>query len=61
MLRPRLIPVIVFLAMLGLALLWEVRYGPSSWASTFVFMPGVVFTLAAAVGASLGTWMCKAR
>jgi hypothetical protein len=49
------------LTMLALVLLWELVYGPASWASLYVMLLGIVFTVAASLGALLGTWWGKHR
>jgi hypothetical protein len=52
-------PLLCPLAMIGLVLLWEAFYGPISWSSTYVFMLGVVFAVAATVGALIGVALGK--
>jgi hypothetical protein len=52
-------PLLCPLAMIALVLLWEAFYGPSSWSSTYVFMLGVVFAIAATIGAFIGTALGK--
>ena len=50
---PALCPFLI----LALVLLWELSFGRSSWASTFVLWLGILFTLAATAGALAGTWL----
>ncbi len=52
-------PILCPLAMVALVMLWEVVFGQTSWASTFVFMIGTVYAIAAAFGAIAGTWLGK--
>jgi hypothetical protein len=48
-------------AMLFLVLFWATVFGRSSWASAVVTVLGMVFAVAAAIGAVLGTWLGKRR
>jgi hypothetical protein len=52
-------PILCPLAMVALVMLWQVSFGRTSWASTFVFMIGAVYAVAAACGAIVGTWLGK--
>jgi hypothetical protein len=47
--------------MLVLVMVWELVYGAESWASLYVMLLGVVFAVAASLGALLGTWRGKHR
>ena len=48
-------------AMLILILLWVAVFGHTSWASAFIFVLGAMFSVAATIGAVLGTWLGKRR
>jgi MFS-type transporter involved in bile tolerance (Atg22 family) len=47
--------------MLFLVLFWVTIFGRSSWASAVVTVLGMMFAVAAAIGAVLGTWLGKRR
>jgi hypothetical protein len=46
-------------AMLFLVLFWVTLFGRSSWISAIVTVLGMMFAVAAAIGAVLGTWLGK--
>lgn len=48
-------------AMMGLVLLWDLAFGRESWWSLYVFMLGVVYAVAAMVGAMAGVWRGRQR
>jgi len=56
-LRTWLWPALCPVAML--VLVWT--YGPAAWASMYVFMLGVIFTIAASIGALIGSALGKRR
>lgn len=47
------------LLMIAIVMLWEIVYGRTSWASTYVFMLGVAYAVAATVGALSGVALGK--
>jgi len=47
--------------MLFLVLFWVTIFGRSSWASAVVTVLGMMFAVAVAIGAVLGTWLGKRR
>jgi hypothetical protein len=49
------------IAMLFLVLFWVTVFGRSSWTSAIVTVLGMMFAVAAAIGAVLGTWLGKRR
>lgn len=60
-LRDWLWPALCPVAMLVVVMAWEIAYGRTSWASLYVFMLGVIFAVAAAIGAVVGAWFGKRR
>jgi len=46
-------------AMLFLVLFWVTVFGRSSWTSAIVPVLGIMFAVAATIGAVLGTWLSK--
>jgi hypothetical protein len=46
-------------AILLLILLWVALFGHTSWTSAFIFVLGAMFSVAATIGAVLGTWLGK--
>lgn len=60
-LRDWLWPALCPAVMLVVVMAWEVAFGRTSWASLYVFMLGVIFAVAAAIGAVVGTWFGKRR
>jgi hypothetical protein len=59
--RSWLWPFLCPMAMLVAIMIWEIVYGRTSWASTYVFMLGVTYALAATIGALVGSWLGKRR
>jgi hypothetical protein len=54
-------PALCPLAMVAIVMAWEVVYGRTSWASTYVFMLGVTYTVPALLGAVVGTGLGRRR